>query len=299
MSFSTYSDLKDSIRAWLGRPGDPLIPTADLVALFEADASRSLRTHYQEVHTDITTISGTAAYDLPDDFLAAREVKITSTTPVWVLEYLAPAQLDETWISTTSGQPFNYTIEESSIRFGPIPAGVYTVRVQYWQAIPALADTSYAATAISAITAAGTGYSAGDTLIVSGGDPAELATLLTVDTVLAGAIQTAHVSEAGDYQTAPANPVQVTGGTGSGATFNLTYTASGGSSNWLLDFFPDAYLWGSLAEAELFLGADNSTPRFQMFLQRREAAYAGIRLQDRRFKLGGAPLCMKTDTGNP
>src|ERR1700704_5302837 len=99
MSFSTYSDLRDSILAWMGRPGDPLIPTADLVALFEADASRNLRTHYQEIHVDITTAANTDTYALPADFLAPREVKILAS-PVVELDYMSPAQLDETRIST-------------------------------------------------------------------------------------------------------------------------------------------------------------------------------------------------------
>ncbi|HEX3862105.1 MAG TPA: hypothetical protein VHY35_10480 [Stellaceae bacterium] len=181
--------------------------------MFEADASRQLRTHYQEISYNITTVNGTDTYALPDDFLAPRELSIATAKPLVVLDYLPPTQLDDTWIWNNAAQPFNYTIEGSNVRFGPTPGGVYTIRVEYWQAIPALSDDN--------------------------------------------------------------------------------------ASNWLLAQFPDAYLWGSLAEAELFLGADNSVQRFQLFVQRREAAYAGIKIQDQRYRLGGAALTMRTDTGNP
>lgn len=74
-----------------------------------------------------------------------------------------------------------------------------------------------------AIGAAGTGYTAGDTLVVAGGIksiPAEL----TVTTVGGGgAITGVSISNEGNYTEVPTNPVSVTGGTGTGATFNLTF----------------------------------------------------------------------------
>lgn len=73
----------------------------------------------------------------------------------------------------------------------------------------------------AAVAAGGTGYTVGDTLTVSGGTGGPSATL-TVSTVSSGAITAVTVASAGAYTTAPSNPASVTGGTGSGATFNLT-----------------------------------------------------------------------------
>jgi hypothetical protein len=74
-----------------------------------------------------------------------------------------------------------------------------------------------------AINAAGTGYTAGDVITATGGIytiPVEL----TVTTVGGGGNITAvSISNAGSYTTEPSNPVSVTGGTGSSATFNLTF----------------------------------------------------------------------------
>lgn len=81
---------------------------------------------------------------------------------------------------------------------------------------------NYQATDV-AIGTAGTGYTAGDTLVVDGGFnsiPVEL----TVGTVNGGGGITAiSISNAGDYTEIPTNPVTVTGGTGSGATFDMTF----------------------------------------------------------------------------
>ena len=73
-----------------------------------------------------------------------------------------------------------------------------------------------------AVNAGGAGYTAGDTLTVSGGTPIE-AVELTVTTVSAGAITGVVISNAGLYGSTPTNPVSVTGGSGSGATFDLTF----------------------------------------------------------------------------
>ena len=74
-----------------------------------------------------------------------------------------------------------------------------------------------------AINAAGTGYTVGDTLDVVGG-LGPITTELTVSTVGGGgAITGVTISNAGQYTEVPSNPVSVTGGSGSAATFNLTF----------------------------------------------------------------------------
>lgn len=75
----------------------------------------------------------------------------------------------------------------------------------------------------AAVAAGGTGYTVGDTLTVVGG-LGQIDTELTVSTVSgAGAVTGVTISNAGQYATAPSNPVSVTGGTGSAATFTLTF----------------------------------------------------------------------------
>ena len=74
------------------------------------------------------------------------------------------------------------------------------------------------------VAAGGTGYTVGDILTVVGGTQSGGAATLTVATVSAGAVVTVTISNAAAYSVLPTNPVSVTGGTGSGATFNLTWS---------------------------------------------------------------------------
>jgi hypothetical protein len=74
------------------------------------------------------------------------------------------------------------------------------------------------------IVAGGTGYTAGDTLTVVGGTPVSGAATLTVNSVSGGVITAVFNLNFAGYTVLPTNPVSVTGGTGSGATFNLTYS---------------------------------------------------------------------------
>lgn len=74
-----------------------------------------------------------------------------------------------------------------------------------------------------AVNAAGSGYTAGDTLDVVGG-LGQIDVELTVSTVNgSGGITGITISNAGQYTEVPSNPVSVTGGSGSAATFDLTF----------------------------------------------------------------------------
>ena len=73
------------------------------------------------------------------------------------------------------------------------------------------------------VQAAGTGYVVGNTLTVVGGTSSVTAQL-RVDAIngSGGVTATSFVTSAGAYSVLPTNPVSVTGGAGSGATFNIT-----------------------------------------------------------------------------
>jgi len=77
--------------------------------------------------------------------------------------------------------------------------------------------------AVSSIGSGGTGYTAGDVLTISGGTVASQTAQVTVSTVSSGVITAVTVTRGGDYTASPTNPASVTGGTGSSATFNLTF----------------------------------------------------------------------------
>jgi hypothetical protein len=84
-----------------------------------------------------------------------------------------------------------------------------------------------------AIAGGGTGYTANDVLTVVGGVGEPLK--INVLTVAAGVIATVSVNTEGSYISSPSNPVSVTGGTGTGATFNLTLATQRLSLRWSND----------------------------------------------------------------
>jgi hypothetical protein len=71
----------------------------------------------------------------------------------------------------------------------------------------------------------GTGYELGDVLTILDGPDLASATL-EVSGVAAGVITAVTVKNPGAYFAAPSNPVSVSGGKGSGASFNLTTAAA-------------------------------------------------------------------------
>ena len=74
----------------------------------------------------------------------------------------------------------------------------------------------------AALVAGGSGYKAGERLVVQGGTFRIPASIIVGTVDGGGAVLTASVQGAGDYSVAPGNPVSVTGGSGTLATFNLT-----------------------------------------------------------------------------
>ena len=74
------------------------------------------------------------------------------------------------------------------------------------------------------VASGGTGYTNGDVLTVVGGTNPGTAATLTVTAVSSGAITAVSSTNFAQYTALPTNPVSVTGGTGSGATLNLTWS---------------------------------------------------------------------------
>ena len=79
-------------------------------------------------------------------------------------------------------------------------------------------------TAGAIIASGGTGYSVNDVITVSGGTGTAIQ--LTVAAVSSGVITSVTITNFGLYTVAPASPASVTGGTGAGATFNLSFGIS-------------------------------------------------------------------------
>ena len=129
------------------------------------------------------------------------------------------------WRDVQSDRPTHYTLfGYDKIWLWPTmaSAGGYTITVNFLQ--ETANDLGHYTVSAIAVNGAGTGYTAGGVLTQSGGSAVTAATY-TVGTVDgSGVILTASVTTGGNYTTKPANGLPATGGTGSNATFNLTWT---------------------------------------------------------------------------
>ena len=65
--------------------------------------------------------------------------------------------------------------------------------------------------------------------------------------------------------------------------------SSSNLTNWLIDSYPNAYLYGCVAEAMIFSKGDASIP-----LQLREATLNGVKKSDKKARWGGTPLRQNT-----
>jgi hypothetical protein len=83
--------------------------------------------------------------------------------------------------------------------------------------------TPITTTGTPTIVSGGTGYTVGNVLTIVGGTPSSGAGTLTVTAVSGGVITAATYTNFATYSAYAANPVSVTGGSGSGATFNMTW----------------------------------------------------------------------------
>lgn len=94
-------------------------------------------------------------------------------------------------------------------------------------------DTEPQEATAAAISAAGTGYTANDIVTIVGGTRTVAATVKIL-TVSGGVPQTVAVLTGGEYSTTPSNPASTSGGTGSGLTLNMTWTAHADEHKYLM-----------------------------------------------------------------
>lgn len=141
MALATYTDLQASIAGWLNR-SDLTSVIPDFVALAESRIARDLRIRKQVTTASLSTVANTQGVTLPTDFLELENISLSSTTPPAALSVVTPEQLDRKYpFNTAAGQPVVYALLGDSILFGPTPDAVYTVSIDYYARLTALATT--------------------------------------------------------------------------------------------------------------------------------------------------------------
>ena len=101
------------------------------------------------------------------------------------------------------------------------------------------------------VSAGGTNYAVGDTITPTGGT-ALRSVVLTVSSLSGSAVASVTVTDGGLYSAQPGNPVSQgsTSGSGSGATFNITWATAN-----LISDLAGTYLWDELGATSYMAGA--------------------------------------------
>lgn len=140
MALTTFSQLKTSIANYLNR-SDLTSVIPDFITLAESKLNRNLRLRKMQTTTSLTTTSGTATLDLPTDFLEVVQLFVDGNPNV-VLDYVNPTEIELNNLNDASGNPQQYTIIGDTIKLNPIPDSDYTVKLTYFQKLPALSDSN-------------------------------------------------------------------------------------------------------------------------------------------------------------
>jgi hypothetical protein len=106
-----------------------------------------------------------------------------------------------------------YTSAPSVVIAAPTTAG----------GVQATATATISTTGTPTIVSGGTGYTVGNVLTIVGGTPVSFAATMTVTAVSGGVITAASYTNFAQYTVAPTGTISVTGGTGAGATFNISF----------------------------------------------------------------------------
>ena len=140
MAIGTYAELQTAVAIWLDR-GDLTDRIQEFIDLAEARMNRNLRLRLMEATATGTLTGGTRDYDLPTDFIQAREFHLT-TTPLTPLSYITPELMTRIWGGSTSGTPEVFTVRADKFRLGPAPASGDGYSMLYYKKIPALSPAA-------------------------------------------------------------------------------------------------------------------------------------------------------------
>jgi len=139
MAISTYAQLQTAIANFLAR-SDLTQQIPDFIALAEARMSRELETRSQEKRATAVLTPNNEYISLPVDMREIREVKLL-TSPLTVLTYKSPAQMDTDHGTTGTGKPVSFSIIGDELKLRPVPDSGYTAEIVYVGDIEPLSAT--------------------------------------------------------------------------------------------------------------------------------------------------------------
>ena len=129
--FTDYDTLQTTIANYLAR-SDLTASIPEFIRLAEDRLSRDLRIRQTLKLVTTTTTGGTATVELPADFVAMKDIHISSSDPIQTVNFQSTSNFFRNTRATASGIPTFYTLLGSEFQFAPIPDGTYTVQMLYF-----------------------------------------------------------------------------------------------------------------------------------------------------------------------
>ena len=138
--FTDYTTLQATIANYLAR-GDLTDSIPEFIRLAENRLSRDLRIR-QMLQIATTTIDSTdGTVEIPADFLAMKDIHISSSNPIQTVTFQSPSNFFRNTRASTSGLPAFYTALGSEFRFSPIGAATDTLQMLYYVSPPHMSST--------------------------------------------------------------------------------------------------------------------------------------------------------------
>jgi len=129
--FTDYTTLQATIANYLAR-SDLTATIPEFIRLAEDRLARDLRIRPMLKIVTTTTTSADGTVEIPADFLAMKDLHISSTDPIQTVTFQSPSNFFRNTRAKASGQPVFYTALGQEFRFAPIPDTAYTLQMLYY-----------------------------------------------------------------------------------------------------------------------------------------------------------------------
>ena len=129
--FTDYTTLQATIANYLAR-SDLTATIPEFIRLAEDRLARDLRIRPMLKVVTTTTTASDSTVEIPADFLAMKDLHISSTDPIATVTFQSPSNFFRNTRAKASGQPVFYTALGQEFRFAPIPDAAYTIQMLYY-----------------------------------------------------------------------------------------------------------------------------------------------------------------------
>lgn len=138
--FGDFAQLQATIASYLART-DLATQIPEFIRLAQDRLSRDLYIRQTLKVATTKTTAGDATVELPADFVAMKDLHISSTNPIQTVTFQSTSNFFRNARVLVSGPPTFYTLLGSEFQFAPVPDTDYTLKMVYYHKPPYLSDT--------------------------------------------------------------------------------------------------------------------------------------------------------------